>query len=68
MTNIKILSEVGGRKVGDIVDLAPDAATYLVEAGYAEQVAGKAGQPKRAARTASTTSTAEQDEESSDES
>lgn len=54
MTSIKMLSTVGGRKEGEVVDVTPGAAAFLTNAGYAE-AASKTDQPKRGRRTTTRT-------------
>lgn len=51
MTSIKIIKEVGGHDKGDIVDLSPGSAAYLVNAGYAEEAEPQTDSPKRTRRT-----------------
>lgn len=48
MTAVKILAAIGGHNVGDTLDTSPDAATYLIEAGYAEAQTSTKGRPKAA--------------------
>lgn len=52
MTNVTIIKDVANRKTGDSIDVSPGAASFLINAGYAEAVTAKADQPKRTRRTA----------------